>query len=190
MDPKEAIREHEYGMVYDDAASNWGHRDNILAPQHQFVNIGIAFTETRLAMAQHFEDLYIRFTQPPTLRAGTLSLTGSLDSRAGKLQAIDIYYDPLPKTLSHQELLAQPRYYSIGESDKPTAHIIPPPPSGQYYVGLGPEAVVAQTWSASSSTFSVAGDLTRLISKPGVYTVLVWAHGFKAPLTTISLFLG
>ena len=105
-------------------------------------------------------------------------------------QEIDIYYDPLPKALSHQELLAEPRSYSIGESDKPTAQIIPPPPSGQYYVGLGPEAVVAQTWSVSGSTFSVAGDLARLTTKPGVYTVLVWADGFKAPLTTISLFVG
>ena len=44
--PLEEIKELQWGMMYDDADSDWGHKDNILGETHLAVNIGIALTES------------------------------------------------------------------------------------------------------------------------------------------------
>ena len=53
--PEKSILESNYRMMYDDADSNWGHRQNILDPNHQSVSIGIAYDKSRLVMVQDFE---------------------------------------------------------------------------------------------------------------------------------------
>ncbi|HLC23617.1 MAG TPA: CAP domain-containing protein, partial [Dehalococcoidia bacterium] len=48
LDVKVALQKLEYAMMYDDAGSDWGHRDNILNKWHKKVNIGIAYDGHRL----------------------------------------------------------------------------------------------------------------------------------------------
>ncbi len=189
LDPKETIAKLEYLMVYDDADSNWGHRDTILNSQHQYVSIGVAYTDTRLAMVQHFENRYVTFTSAPTIQSGVLSLAGSVDAAAGDIKSVDLYYAPPPQTLTHDELLAKPHSYKVGDGETPAVHILPPPPRGFRYTDLGPTDVIAGVWSQSNSTFDIQAQVGRLVSAPGVYTVLLWAEGMKSPLTTISLFV-
>lgn len=49
------ITAHNWGMMYDDAESHWGHRDNMINPEHTSVSIGIAFDSNNLVMVQDFE---------------------------------------------------------------------------------------------------------------------------------------
>lgn len=189
IDPKRHLAEHEYAMMYDDAFSNWGHRDNIIEAQHQFVNIGIAYDRTRLTFSQQFEERYVNFSTPPKLDNGNLILAGSLDPSVGKLQSIDVYYDPPPSGFTHGQLLAQPRSYSVGTSDRPTIHIIAPAPRGSSYVGLLSTDVIATYWSATGNAFLVTANVAAKVSQSGVYTLLLWTDQGKFPLTTISLFV-
>lgn len=53
--PAQAVIDANYGMMYDDASSNWGHRDNILNPSHHSVSIGIAYDNQRFVMVQDFQ---------------------------------------------------------------------------------------------------------------------------------------
>jgi uncharacterized protein YkwD len=53
--PDESIINSNYRMMFDDADSNWGHKYNILDPNHSSVSIGIAYDDTRLIMVQDFE---------------------------------------------------------------------------------------------------------------------------------------
>lgn len=53
--PEQAVIDANYGMMYDDASSNWGHRDNILNPDHHSVSIGIAYDNQRFVMVQDFQ---------------------------------------------------------------------------------------------------------------------------------------
>jgi len=53
---KKQINDHQYGMMYDDADSDWGHRDNIISRDHTHVNFGIAYDEDDLYFVQHFEN--------------------------------------------------------------------------------------------------------------------------------------
>ncbi|MBI3743306.1 MAG: CAP domain-containing protein, partial [Chloroflexi bacterium] len=155
LDPRTEIAAREHGMVYDDAASNWGHRDNILAPQHQFVSIGIAYTTTRLAFAQHFEDNYVTCAQPMRVQGQTFTAQCTLDASVGTLASIDVYYDASPTPLTHDQLLAKPHFYSIGESASPTFRILPPPPSGYTYTNLPSNALVAQGYNTSGTSFII-----------------------------------
>jgi uncharacterized protein YkwD len=75
IEPKERINTLQHSMVYDDASSNWGHRDNILNKNHNKVNIGIAYDSVTLAYVQDFEDDYISWSVPITYNRGTLSMT-------------------------------------------------------------------------------------------------------------------
>lgn len=187
--PSEALQSLEHLMVFDDADSNWGHRDNILAPQHQVVNIGIAFTATRLALSQQFEDGYVTFTQAPKLANGTLTLAGAIDQSLGSVSAIDLYYDPPPVPHSHAELLDQPHSYSVGSSTTPVVDILPPAPQGSSYVNLPPYAVIANSWTGGGASFSISVNLGTRVANAGVYTLLLWSNGATYPLTTISLFV-
>ncbi|MFQ6003040.1 MAG: CAP domain-containing protein, partial [Candidatus Zixiibacteriota bacterium] len=92
LNPNLAIAALEYDMVYDDASSNWGHRDNILDKWHNKVSIGIAYDETHLALVQNFENDYITWNKKIEYSNGTISLSGK--TSLGELQAIAIYYDP------------------------------------------------------------------------------------------------
>ncbi|MSQ32740.1 MAG: hypothetical protein EXR59_05900 [Dehalococcoidia bacterium] len=115
LDPKETISKLEYGMMYEDEASEWGHRDNILDPEHQYVNIGIAFTTTRLGFIEHFEETFLVFNSIPVLANGTLSISAEVDARISKMSSIDVYFDSIPTPLTNADLIAKPHFYSVGE---------------------------------------------------------------------------
>lgn len=189
IDPKAILQRLEHDMVYDDAASNWGHRDNVLEPQHQLVNIGMAYDRTRLALSQQFEERHVSFSQPPKLTNGILTLAGSLDPSVGRLQSIDIYYDPPPSPYTHGRLLAQPPSYSVGTSNRPGIHIIAPAPPGSYYPALPQTDVIATSWAVTGNAFQVTANVVSKVSQSGVYTLLLWTDQGKFPLTTVSLFV-
>ena len=53
-DPFKEINDSEYGMMYNDANSNWGHRENIINPDHTHVNLGIAYDNQRFYFVENF----------------------------------------------------------------------------------------------------------------------------------------
>jgi len=55
--PEDQVLEGNYNMMFDDAESDWGHRDNILGSQHVSISIGIAYDSERLVMVQDFESV-------------------------------------------------------------------------------------------------------------------------------------
>jgi hypothetical protein len=55
IDPQRSIATAQYNMMYDDADSNWGHRDNIVDKQWNCVSIGIAFDKYFFVLVQDFE---------------------------------------------------------------------------------------------------------------------------------------
>jgi hypothetical protein len=167
IDHKEILRQLEYNMMYDDAASNWGHRDAILNVLNKKVNIGIAFDAHRIALVQQFEGDYIYFTQPPAIINESLYLSGSLYS--ADLYSIRIFYDPLKQPLTHQELMDKPRFYDLGEE---MGYVLPP----QYHLEKG-DFVNAAKWEINADgTFNIEADINILLQhNQGIYTVCVIA---------------
>jgi hypothetical protein len=188
IDPRAELKQLEYQMMYDDAGSNWGHRDNILNKWHKRVNIGISFDTRRLTLVEQFEGDYVQFIRPPDLDGGVLSLKGSIT--LGTLDSVAVFYDPLPQPMTQSDLLSGPRSYSLGTR---AATIIPPPPPGYYYSQLPDDAVQASIWEVNGSTFSIGADLKAALEQrgPGVYTIVAWSkEGTEyVSLTNYSLFV-
>ncbi len=55
--PEDQVLEGNYNMMFDDAESDWGHRDNILGSEHVSMSLGIAYDSERLVMVQDFESV-------------------------------------------------------------------------------------------------------------------------------------
>lgn len=188
IDPKEELANLEWSMMNDDAASNWGHRDNILNPWHKKVNLGIAYDSKRLALVQQFEGDYIEFSQPPVISGNQLFLSGRYF--LGKINNISVSFDKLPVPLTPTELLAGPHSYGPGDR---LGYIIPPPPPGQYYVNLPDNAVQASKWiEDADGQFLIQAEIGSLLERgKGVYTLYVVVKIGNEPLnlTNYAIFI-
>ena len=181
LDVKQELQQLEYAMMYDDAGSDWGHRDNILNKWHKKVNIGIAYDGHRLAFVEDFEGDYVQFNQAPALLQGVLSMSGRVV--LGVIDAVAIYYDPVPHAWTQQELLNGPHSYSLGDR---VGYVVSPPSPGYFYTNLPSDTIMAGVWNVSNTgDFSITADLNAVLKHgPGVYTVVIWS---KAGTDTLSL---
>ena len=177
--PRLAIREHQWGMMYDDAHANWGHRDNIVDEGHRAVNIGIAFNNRRVTFIQHFEGGNVEAVEPPTLnKDGFLAL--SIRKNVAGLEIFDsiaVYYDPPPEPMTPDEIDSLDGYCvgggAISSCDEPIAYVLEPPPPGWHY-DLESNDVIADVWEEDEDSLRVTAQIGQLVTKLGVYTVLLW----------------
>lgn len=110
-----------------------GHRDNILDPHHARVNLGLAWDGYNMMVVQHFEYGYAVFEEPPAIRDGILSFSGTALNGAGFRSTgdmvVQIYYDPPPYNLTSGQLA---RTYCYDYGLTVAALVAPPPPGSRY----------------------------------------------------------
>ena len=186
--PDESVREAEWGMMYDDAHSDWGHRDTILGVTHRSVNLGIAWNGRLLTFAQHFEGGDVEVSALELTSQGLLSL--SLRKRAPGTElagVVSVYYDPLPVRRSPAEIGVLDRYCVGGgfttECGQPIARVLAPPGAGRFYPELDAGDVVADVWRETALGFELRAELGALAQELGVYTVQVWRDSGRSTLT-------
>ena len=178
--PEETITELHWGMMYDDAHADWGHRDNILDPNHRAVNIGIAWNERRVTFVQHFEGGDVQATAAPSLSPdGVLTLTVSKQSPEIKIGGlVSVYFDPVPIPMTSRQIDVLNSYCVGGgqttRCGDPVIRILDPPPPGSFYSNLDANEVVADTWMETDDSFSFTASVGHLITRSGVYTVTLW----------------
>lgn len=115
--PLEWLRNDEHQMMYDDAASNWGHRDNILDKHHTHVSLGIALDDYSLYIVQNFENNYLNVSDPimyDSLKS-IIWIQGPQELSKAFVQNQDfgvaaIYYDNLPSVKTYEENMNSPSY--------------------------------------------------------------------------------
>jgi len=116
FDPYKEIERLHYGMMYDDAGSNWGHRDTIIDPNHTHVNLGIAFDNDNFYFVQHFETIIIEWTKIELVNT-ELKMVGTLPD-GFSIEQIQIFSDVNPKPLSgkilNEELPYKQNFYEKG----------------------------------------------------------------------------
>ena len=178
--PEQAIRDHQWSMMYDDAHADWGHRDNILGESHRAVNIGIAWNNRRVTFVQHFEGGTVTALSLLTLDQGRyLSLAvhkNEPDVAIGGLVAI--YYDPLPSPVSSVRNGSLDSY-CVGGGVTPQCgdeaiRILDPPPPNHFYSNLDDNEVVASDWQETPNGFTFYADVGDLMRDTGVYTIILW----------------
>ena len=168
LDPKAKIKSTEYAMMYDDASSNWGHRDNILDKHHTHVSLGISYDDYTFVLVQNFENNYIKFRKPISEDKGQVTFAGTIPK--GNLYGIEIYYDVLPTSKVYFENRDATSY---GNGDF-IAAVVKPLPENQYYEQSSDYTlIVANKWIASDGAVDVGFDISPLMTKRGVYTIIV-----------------
>lgn len=184
-DPYEEIKKGEYEMMNNDAASNWGHRDNILDPNHTHVNFGIAYDHERFYFAEHFEDNLVDW-QTVKLVGSELTMVGTLPE-GYSIYHMDIFLDPEPKALSEYDLdnltPYNDGYYDQGNL---VGMILSEPTGNSYYPECLPGKTIVTSSdgtsecldyttfvnnSANPNSINVVVDVSRWTSSDGLHTV-------------------
>lgn len=179
IDPKEALEDMQWNMMYDDADSDWGHRHNILNSFHNKVSIGISYNNTAVCLVQDFEDTYVSWDTLTVSNNETI-MKGTMTKQNSTIRQVAIHYDnPIPLTV---EQLMNPPFqdgYDMGT-----------------FVGMalpsGWEAVegitlTAQVWTQNGQNFEIRFNLSAAFTSygEGVYTLLLWTDDNY--LTTYSV---
>ncbi|HVP22931.1 MAG TPA: CAP domain-containing protein [Conexivisphaerales archaeon] len=190
---EDAVKRLEYEMVYNDAAHNNGHRDNILDQYHTGVSVGIAYDSDSVYLVQDFTNDYLNWTSPITMSAtGTITLSGTLSGARGVsgdgVQMVQVFFDQAPVQLNVSQLSASP--YD-GEYDQGTfiAGVVQP----GYTVPVG-TTVSATQWDVTHAGISLTFSLGQVIRShgPGCYTLyLAWQNssGKQELLTSYTIFV-
>jgi uncharacterized protein YkwD len=185
LDPVKTIEKLEHDMMYNDASSNWGHRDNILNAFHNKVSIGIAYDRNNVYFVQDFEDDYVSWS---TLSLSNQVLMEGTILKAGEsISQVAIYFDnPMPLTI--QQLSNSP-YDSSYDAGTYVGIVVSPPPSGSQY--LPPEEgilIIANTWSEAGQNFNIRFDMSTAFAQygKGVYTLYLWTES-NNHLTSLSV---
>ena len=178
--PDEQLAELQNRMVYDDADSNWGHRETMLDPGHSEVSIGIAFDEEFISLVQHFSGGSARIVEGPAFTDTQLSMKVEiLDNAVQVFKAVTIWWEPLPTPRNPMEISAL-RSYCVGgdftaKCGDPIFVVVPPPPVGQIYHGLTKDHIVADAWTVDSGLLEIRATMPKSAMRTGMYTVSVFA---------------
>ncbi len=186
FDPKKEIEGYQYRMMYDDAESDWGHRDTILGPHHITVNFGVAYDDDNFYFVQHFETHILRLN---SVRMVTDSVFG-LDAQIPPeyfISNIAIYEDPKPKQLAATTLNNQPPYnipyYDQGELVGLLVPILPP---NKFYQECSPGmikttdekgnlfCVMYETYkdfSQNPERINIEADVSQWLKRDGLHTI-------------------
>ncbi len=191
--PAEQLTNLQYRMMYDDAESDWGHRETMLDPRHREVSIGIAFDDEFIALVQHFSGGAARALEGPTLVDNRLSMKIELVEPELKVfESIQIWWEPLPIPREPEDIGAL-RSYCVGgdftaECGEPIFIVLPPPPDGKRYLDLIPTDIVASNWVIKLRWFRLSEQCSRFYkwNRATVYQAaagvqrfdveLVWGH--------------
>lgn len=180
IDPKEALEDLEWNMMYDDADSDWGHRHNILDPFHNRVSIGVSYNNTALCLVQDFEDNYITWSTLTVSNNETI-MKGTMTEPNSTIQQIAIHYDnPVPLTV---EQLNNPPFQSGYALGTFAGMVLP---SG--WEASEGVTVTAQKWTQTGQSFELRFNLSEAFASygEGVYTLLIWTEN-ENHLTTYSV---
>jgi uncharacterized protein YkwD len=165
LDPVKAIERLEYDMMYDDASSNWGHRDNILNPLHNSVSIGIAYDNYNVYLVQDFENDYVSWNVL-SVNDNQVTLHGTEQGEQSDIQQIAIFYDnPTPLTSSQLEQAQYQDGYDAGTYVGLTL-----PPNWHATEGI---TITADSWTQSGNNFQISFSLSQAVAafSKGVYTL-------------------
>jgi uncharacterized protein YkwD len=164
-DLKEALKGMEWRMMYDDADSNWGHRDNIIDPLHNRVSIGIAYDNRNVYLVQDFENNYVSWN---VLSANNnqVTLQGTAQGEQTDIKQIAIFYDnPTPLTPSQLEQATYQDGYDAGTYVGSAL-----PPNWHATEGI---TITADSWTQSGNDFQISFSLSQAVTafSKGVYTL-------------------
>ena len=181
---KQALNGSEWGMMYDDAACNWGHKDNILNSMHNEVSIGIACDSNNVYFVEDFINNYVSWSQL-SVGGNEVTMQGTTQTQTNNIQQIAIFYDnPVPLTVNQ---LGQSPYN--GGYDPGTFVGLVLTGNRQAQNGI---TITADNWQQNGNNFQISFSLSQAIAVygKGIYTLyLETGYSTADSLTTYSIWV-
>lgn len=179
---KDALKQIEWNMMYDDASSKWGHKDNILDPTHNKVSIGIAYDRNNIYLVQDFENDLVSWTILDSV-SSQVTMQGTILKGDLSVNGVAIFFDKVG-TLTAQQLSNSPYQggYDVGATVGEAL-----PTNWQAGEGI---TITASTCSQTGQSFSIGFDLSQAFARygSGVYTLyLMTGESSSSALTTYSI---
>jgi Cysteine-rich secretory protein family len=189
LNPYTEINDAQWKMVYNDTACcNDSHKNNILDKYHTHVSLGIVYDEYYFAFVQNFENNYIQFNKPLTQDNRHIQISGIQLKNNNMLDSIGVYYDDLPSQIIYEDNKDKSSY----ELGKFIASVVKPPPLLFHYKQPSNYTLIqADKWSQKDQTLDVSFDLSSILSKKGVYTIVIYFtdnNKNRFPATSYSIF--
>ena len=186
QNPQDEIRDFQWSMMYDDAHADWGHRDTIIDPDYDTVNIGIAYNNSGLSFYQHFEYTELVYIEKPSIENGNLKLRARTVNDH-RIVGVSIYYDH-PLQSKTPEEIGSLKSYCIGggftdqcDDVEPILRVMMPPElrwgEGYRYTALTERDVIADTWDSDDGVVYVEANVSMAVDRTGVYTLAIWSGG-------------
>ncbi|MDH3278228.1 MAG: CAP domain-containing protein [Nitrosopumilus sp.] len=199
MNPAELIEKFQYLMVYDDAESNWGHRDNILDPNHSLVNIGITWNDNNFYFAQHFETKLIDLKNVEFSEDKVLRISGKLPS-GYSLKSITVFQDEPPLPLSGEDLESSSPYnQNFYNSGTIAGILVTEPQLFEFYDECQKNKISISSNNQElclpyatfgklndDNTFEIEVDLSEFVSEFGIHTIYVNLQNQKGDRVTAT----
>jgi uncharacterized protein YkwD len=181
-DIKQAIKLFEWEMMNDDSKANWGHRDNILNPNHNRMGLGIAFDSHNVFFVQDFEDDYITWKNL-IVENEMILMEGNNHKVSSTIKKVDVFFDK-PSDLSTQQLWHPP----YNSSYDPGTYIGTILPDG--WKSCEGITITAIKWIQSQNEFCFEFSLEPLLKRygDGIYTLYAEdGKSTKESLTSFSV---
>ncbi|MEM2006364.1 MAG: hypothetical protein QW154_01810 [Sulfolobales archaeon] len=169
LSPIDSAVKNVNNMIYDDAESNWGHRNSILDPTNNFVSIYATWDDSKLFLVIHMMKIWVEWIMPPTIKGEIFVAEGRIILNSSKLDSVLIYYSSPNKFStfnSRLNILETCSSYSIGEL---IAGVVPEP---YYYAGI--KTIRPLKWVVSNQYFRVEFPVSFTKGGEGLYTVVFW----------------
>ncbi len=149
-----------------------GHRRSILGARHTHVGIGVAYNDRDLRLIEVFGAKHAELDPIPARASlrDKLEVSGRLLNEGNQLLCIAVYYEPLPRPMTREELQVTGSYGLPAEEqlERPALQ------TRRYVDGT------MGTVTTSGSRFKMA--LRFWKARPGAYTVAVWIEPRRGPV--------
>lgn len=156
------------GMVYNDSESNWGHRDSLLDPTNNYVDVACAYNGKRFYLAIYMLKVWVDWIDPPAYNdtSGLFHAAGRITLVNSSLEYVGVYVWKAPHVISWPRRAGLTfTCHSISISDF-YAYVLP-------YRVEGARVIEPETYVVDDGFFNVTFHVPRFNDS---YTIIVlWA---------------
>ena len=171
IDPVSESIAHVDRMVFDDADSDWGHRDSLLDPTNNVVDIAVQYDDKMMILEIIPQKAWVNWTSEPRVEDGRVILEGVVALEGSSVESVVIYRYEMPRVLQWPERSGVTFTCETINPGEPVAVVVPAP-----YYTASVETVIADEWTVLGNKFRIVFDYRVPEGEGSIYYVVLWVE--------------
>ncbi len=169
VDPVGEALSHLESMLFDDEDSGWGHRDSLLDPTNNYVEVGYAWDEKAYYIVVYMYKAWVNWTVPPAYSGGVFRAEGFVTMPGSSVQSIGVYRWEKPRVMMWPSKAGITFTCQSITGGEPVAVVVP----DRGYSSTV-ETIIASEWSVEGQYFRIEFEYTPPPGDDAYYYVIVW----------------